>query len=166
MGRAPGNQGHKGERIKNNSDSYYKGRYYITFYKEEDDDEEFYAGFNNVVEICKYLKWEITTTNINKIHQMLYKVLYKKEEAYTKMIDGIKLKVYTNLPGFQFYTSNHLGKASQPAGKSGSKYEKRSALCIEPQFYPNAINTKGFKEKGILKKGEIYNREIIYSFSS
>lgn len=78
---------------------------------------------------------------------------------------GIKLSVATNLPGFQFYTANHLGKASQPDGKSGSRYEKRSALCIEPQFYPNAINTKEFKEKGILKKGQVYNREIVYSFS-
>ena len=77
---------------------------------------------------------------------------------------GINLKVSTNLPGFQFYTANHLGKDSQPAGKSGSKYEKRSSLCVEPQFYPNAINTKEFSEKGILKKGEVYNREIVYSF--
>ena len=79
---------------------------------------------------------------------------------------GITLKVSTNLPGFQFYTANHLGKKEQPNGKSGSRYEKRSSFCIEPQFYPNAINTDSFKEKGILKKGEEYNREIIYSFST
>lgn len=79
---------------------------------------------------------------------------------------GIELKVSTNLPGFQFYSANHLGKKTQPDGKSGTRYEKRSALCIEPQFYPNAINTKEFKEKGILKKGEQYNREIVYSFSA
>ena len=51
-------------------------------------------------------------------------------------------------------------------GKDGSRYEKRSAFCVEPQFYPNAINTENFKEKGILKKGEEYNREIVYSFSA
>ncbi len=79
---------------------------------------------------------------------------------------GIRLKVSTNLPGFQFYTANHLGKAAQPNGKSGSRYEKRSSFCVEPQFYPNAINTKEFADKGILKKGEEYNREIIYSFST
>lgn len=79
---------------------------------------------------------------------------------------GIKLKVSTNLPGFQFYTSNHLGKSEQPEGKSGKKFEKRSGLCIEPQFYPNAINTEEFKEKGILKKDETYAREIVYSFES
>ena len=78
---------------------------------------------------------------------------------------GINLKVSTNLPGFQFYTANHLGKSAQPNGKSGTRYEKRSAFCVEPQFYPNAINTESFKEKGILKAGEEYNREIVYSFS-
>lgn len=77
---------------------------------------------------------------------------------------GITLKVLTNLPGFQFYTANNLGKATQPAGKDGKRYEKHSALCIEPQFFPDAINT--FDEKPVLKKGEKYNRTIIYSFSS
>ncbi len=75
---------------------------------------------------------------------------------------GITLNVLTNLPGFQFYTANHLGKSAQPIGKYGTRYEKRSAFCVEPQFYPDAINT--FDEKPILKKGEIYDREIIYSF--
>ena len=79
---------------------------------------------------------------------------------------GIKLQVSTNLPGFQFYTANNLGKPAQPNGRDGNKYEKRSALCIEPQFYPNAINTDSFADKGILKAGEEYNREIVYSFSN
>lgn len=79
---------------------------------------------------------------------------------------GINLKVSTNLPGFQFYTANHLGKSAQPEGKDGKRYEKRSAFCVEPQFYPNAINTDAFEDKPLLKKGEIYEREIIYSFST
>ncbi|MBR6126558.1 galactose mutarotase [bacterium] len=79
---------------------------------------------------------------------------------------GVTLKVSTNLSGFQFYTANHLGKSAQPAGKSGSRYEKRSALCVEPQFYPNAINTEGFEEKGILTPDTTYSREIVYSFSN
>lgn len=75
---------------------------------------------------------------------------------------GITLNVSTDLPGFQFYTANNLGNSSQPAGKGGKKYEKRSALCIEPQFFPDAINS--FEEKPILKKGQKYNRTIRYSF--
>ena len=79
---------------------------------------------------------------------------------------GIILKVSTNMPGFQFYTANHLGKSTQPNGKDGSRYEKRSALCIEPQVYPNAINTPQFKEKGLLKANENFDKEIVYSFSA
>ena len=75
---------------------------------------------------------------------------------------GICMDVLTNLPGFQFYTANNLGKSEQPLGKDGKKYEKHSALCVEPQFFPDAINS--FEEKPILKKGEHYKREIIYSF--
>lgn len=94
MRTAPGNQGHKATRSKSEKDSYYKGRYYIAFYRELEDDERFYIGFNNVIEICKYLKQEVNTVNINKIHQNLYKCLYSKEIVYTKMIDDIKLRVY------------------------------------------------------------------------
>lgn len=75
---------------------------------------------------------------------------------------GIVLTVKTNLPGFQFYTANNL--KPEPAGKDGLNYQKKSALCIEPQFYPNAINTNGF-EKPIVRKGETFDRKIVYSFS-
>ena len=49
---------------------------------------------------------------------------------------------------------------------STAKYEKRSGFCIEPQFFPNAINVDNFAEKGVLKSGEKYAREIIYSFEN
>ena len=75
---------------------------------------------------------------------------------------GINMTVSTNLPGFQFYTANHLGKKTQPQGRDGEIYEKRSSLCVEPQFYPDAMSK--FDEKPVLKKGEEYNRCIIYSF--
>lgn len=77
---------------------------------------------------------------------------------------GISLKVLTDLPGFQFYTANNLGKSEQPLGKHAKRYEKHSAFCVEPQFFPDAINT--FDEKPVLKKGEKYNRTIIYSFNT
>lgn len=78
---------------------------------------------------------------------------------------GIKLTISTNLPGFQFYTANNLGKETQPCGKDGKKYQKYSGVCVEPQFYPNAINTESFAEKGILKAGEKYKKDIVYSFN-
>ena len=86
--------GRKGSRAKSSLNSYYKGRYYISFYKDEGDDETFYAGFNNVIEICKHNKWEVTTSNINMIHQALYNALNENNEPYTKLIDVFRLKVY------------------------------------------------------------------------
>lgn len=79
---------------------------------------------------------------------------------------GIKLTVSTDLPGFQFYSANHLGKKAQPNGKSGKRYEKRSSFCVEPQFFPNAINTKEFIHKPILKPNEKYHKQIVYSFDT
>lgn len=75
---------------------------------------------------------------------------------------GISLKVSSNLPGFQFYTANHLGKSTQPNGREGKIYEKRSSFCVEPQFFPDAMAK--FKEKPVLHKGEQYNRTIVYDF--
>ena len=87
------------------------------------------------------------------------------EVAKVKSPDsGIELKVSTNLPGFQFYTANHLGKSTQPGGKDGRIYEKRSSFCVEPQFYPDAMAK--FPEKPILKKGEEYNRTIVYELNT
>lgn len=77
---------------------------------------------------------------------------------------GVNMTVSTNLPGFQFYTANHLGKSTQPNGRDGRIYEKRSSFCVEPQFFPDAMAK--FPEKPILKKGEEYNRTILYEFGT
>ena len=77
---------------------------------------------------------------------------------------GINMKVLTNLPGFQFYTANHLGKPTQTLGREGRVYEKRSSFCVEPQFFPDAMAK--FPEKPILKQGEEYNRTIVYEFGA
>ena len=74
------------------------------------------------------------------------------------------MKVLTNLPGFQFYTANHLGKPTQTLGREGRVYEKRSSFCVEPQFFPDAMAK--FPEKPILKQGEEYNRTIVYEFGA
>ena len=46
-------------------------------------------------------------------------------------------------------------------GKGGTKYTKRCAFCLEPEFYPNAVNVQSF-EKPLLKKGETANYYINY----
>jgi aldose 1-epimerase len=76
---------------------------------------------------------------------------------------GIRMEVYTDLPGMQFYTANFLGKG--PAGKDGVIYGKRCAYCFETQYYPNAVNVPEFPSP-ILKAGEEYKTTTIYKFSN
>ena len=71
----------------------------------------------------------------------------------------IKLDIYSDYPAVQFYTSNMLkdcfGKGS---------YGRHTAFCLEPQFYPNAVNIDGFK-KPLIKKNEQAEHYIKYQFS-
>lgn len=74
---------------------------------------------------------------------------------------GMRLEVYSDLPGMQFYTGNSL---KDVLGKDGAVYSKWSGFCMEPQYFPNSINTKGF-EVPIMNAGEEYQSTIIYQFS-
>lgn len=73
---------------------------------------------------------------------------------------GATLDLYTDLPGLQLYTANGLGGV----GKT-REYRPRDAFCLEPQFFPNAINTPGFAPP-LLKKGEKTSYYIKYVFGA
>lgn len=76
---------------------------------------------------------------------------------------GIRMEVYTDLPGMQFYTANFLN--DQMPGKGGAVYSKRCCYCFETQYYPNAVNTPEFPSP-ILKAGQEYQTTTIYKFST
>lgn len=63
---------------------------------------------------------------------------------------GITMTVRTTLPGVQLYTANVL---TERRGKNGAVYAPRGALCLETQYFPNAMACEGF-EKPILRAGE------------
>ncbi len=66
---------------------------------------------------------------------------------------GIGMDIYTNQPGMQFYSSN--GFDGNDVGKSGTKYKKYAAFCLEPQYFPNSPNRDDFPSI-VLEKGKIY----------
>lgn len=74
---------------------------------------------------------------------------------------GIAMKTYTTMPGVQLYTANFLGPWR---GKGGKLYENRGAVCLETQFYPNAMQCDAFR-KPILRAGEKYREQTVYAFS-
>ena len=49
------------------------------------------------------------------------------------------------------------------AGRNGAVYQKRDAVCLETQNYPDAVHQKNFPE-AICKKGEPYASKTAYRF--
>lgn len=75
---------------------------------------------------------------------------------------GRVMEVWTDQPGVQFYTGNHV---NVPAGKGGKAYGKRSGFCLETQHYPDTPNKPSFPTT-LLKPGETYHTTTIYKFSA
>lgn len=74
---------------------------------------------------------------------------------------GRILEVYTTTPGIQFYSGNFLTGTER--GKAGYYYQKRDGICLETQYFPNALKHTHFKAP-ILKKGDIYQEQTRFKF--
>ncbi|MDD4777651.1 MAG: galactose mutarotase [Fermentimonas sp.] len=75
---------------------------------------------------------------------------------------GILLEVFTTEPGLQVYTGNFLNGTD--TGKYGAVYNKRNAICLETQKYPDSPNKPEWPSP-YLKPGEKYTSRCIYKFS-
>lgn len=74
---------------------------------------------------------------------------------------GIRMDVYTDLPGVQLYTANFVGGQH---GKKGAVYVQNSAFCLETQYYPNAVNEPNFASP-VFDAGQPYDSTTVYAFS-
>ena len=70
------------------------------------------------------------------------------------------MEVRTTEPGMQFYCGNHL---KGQVGKGGLPYEKRSALCLAAQHFPDSVNREQFPSV-ILQPGEVYRQTTVHRF--
>lgn len=75
---------------------------------------------------------------------------------------GIALRVLTTMPGVQLYSANGLHARR---GKGGAVYQERDAVCLETQYFPNAMHCPGFT-RPILRAGESYHHVTQYHFSN
>ncbi len=97
--------------------------------------------------------WVLNTKgDISKLAALLY-----CEES------GITMMVYTDEPGIQVYSGNFLD--GTVTGKKGITYEKRSAICLETQKYPDTPNKPEWPS-ALLRPGETYHSHTIYAFST
>ncbi len=76
-------------------------------------------------------------------------------------VSGRTMKVYTTKPGVQLYTGNNIN--GEIIGKGGVRYDKHSGLCLETQYFPNAMKHSHFPTP-VLKSGEEYRHTTIYQF--
>jgi aldose 1-epimerase len=76
---------------------------------------------------------------------------------------GRVLEVRSDQPGLQFYTGNFLDGTIR--GKGGHIYSRRSALCMEPQHFPDSPNHPDFPTT-VLRPGETYHSSIEYRFTT
>lgn len=74
---------------------------------------------------------------------------------------GICMTCFTDLPGVQFYAGNMI---PEQEGKQHVHYGKRQGLCLESEYFPNAINIEAFA-KTVTKAGEHYESLTRYRFS-
>lgn len=73
---------------------------------------------------------------------------------------GRIMEVYTTCPGLQLYTANYLNTS----GKGGVAYPKRSAVCLETQVFPDAVNHPNFPSY-IQKANVPFDSETVFAFS-
>ena len=74
---------------------------------------------------------------------------------------GRVMTVTTDRCGVQFYSGNFL-RGEQ--GKDGVNYCFRGGICLETQFYPNAINEPQWKQP-VTKAGERFYSKTTYAFT-
>lgn len=75
---------------------------------------------------------------------------------------SLGLKVWTSLPGIQFYSGNYL--RSDLPSLDGTPLAYRQAFCLEPEYFPDSPNQSGFPDC-ILKAGQEYSQDLIYQFT-
>jgi len=75
-------------------------------------------------------------------------------------ISGRGLEVWTTMPGVQLYTGNFLDNLR---GAGGAIYRQQSALCLETEHFPDAVNQKKFPS-AILYPGKTYHQVTRFKF--
>jgi len=74
---------------------------------------------------------------------------------------GRVMEVLTTEPGVQFYTGNFLDGTLK--GKAGRPIQRRAALCLETQHFPDSPNQPKFPTT-VIKAGEVRKSTTVYRF--
>ena len=87
--------------------------------------------------------------------------LFHRAAVLRGNISGITMTMDTTSPGVQLYTANSLFRRR---GKGGAVYVPRCAVCLEPQFPPDAAHHLELPQP-LLQAGSLYRHRTVYTFS-
>ena len=82
-------------------------------------------------------------------------------EPVARVVDpasGRGFELSTTKPAVQLYTGNFLDGIR---GAGGTVFDKHSALCLETQYYPDAVNQPGFPS-AVLRPGQVYHHTTVH----
>lgn len=74
-------------------------------------------------------------------------------------VSGRTMSVYTDCPGIQLYSGNYTDET----GKGSQRYPRRSGVCLETQFYPDANHNPQWPQP-VVAAGKKYYSETKYAF--
>lgn len=79
----------------------------------------------------------------------------------------LAMEVYSDYPAFQMYTGNYVNEGTNQieARDNGQLYPNQSAICIEPEYYPDCPHLPQFAELNPMVTPEKpLNKTIVYKF--
>ncbi|RYY58420.1 MAG: galactose mutarotase [Chitinophagaceae bacterium] len=88
---------------------------------------------------------------------------WNKAAEITGDRSGIKMEIWTEEPGLQFYGGNFM--QSMNAMKAGSRDDFRTAFALETQHFPDSPNQPSFPGT-ILDPGKTYHTKSVYRFTT
>lgn len=75
--------------------------------------------------------------------------------------NGLRMECWADAPGVLVYTGNYFNDVT---GKGGRLYQKRQAICFEPQSLPDTIDDRRHRAGVLLHAGQTLRRTIRYMF--
>ena len=88
---------------------------------------------------------------------------YRRVAELTHPATGRGMTIFTDQPGLQLYSGNHLG--NEAPGKGGAPYPRYSGIALETQHWPDAPNQPSFPST-ILLPGDVFASRTRYAFSA
>ena len=76
---------------------------------------------------------------------------------------GIRMDIFTDQPGLQFYSGNFMAGKNKMSGGFRDNY--RNGFCLETQHFPDSPNEPAFPST-VLRRGQIYRSMTVYRFST